>query len=109
MRCIKFSKIKQLSSTKEKSSRDPPMFSVKDVLKATQARLLHGNSKNQFKGVSTDTRSLKEGELFIAIKGEKFYVHQFLDEAILKKASGLMVSEDVPRRQDLAIFKVKDT
>jgi len=59
-------------------------------------------------GISTDTRSLKKGELFIALKGERFDGHDFIDEAIKKGAIGCIVSKNHIYENGLLI-KVKDT
>lgn len=60
--------------------------------------------------VSIDTRTLKPGDLFVAIQGERFDGHQFLQEACQKGASALVISNDsncigltVP------VLKVQDT
>ncbi|MCF6775181.1 UDP-N-acetylmuramoyl-tripeptide--D-alanyl-D-alanine ligase [Thiotrichales bacterium 19X7-9] len=45
----------------------------------------------EFQGVSIDTRTLKPGELFIAIKGEKIDGHTLIDQAKQKGASACMV------------------
>lgn len=42
-------------------------------------------------GVSTDTRTLKEGALFFALKGENYDAHHFLDRAF--KAAALVVNQ----------------
>lgn len=44
-------------------------------------------------GVSTDTRSLKSGDLFVALKGENFDGHHFLAAAKAAGASAALVSE----------------
>lgn len=46
------------------------------------------------KGISIDTRTLKEGEIFIAIKGKSFDGHSFLNEAFKKGARGAVVCHD---------------
>jgi UDP-N-acetylmuramoyl-tripeptide--D-alanyl-D-alanine ligase len=40
--------------------------------------------------ISTDTRSLKEGEFFIAIRGERFDGHAFIPDALGKGCSGVL-------------------
>jgi UDP-N-acetylmuramoyl-tripeptide--D-alanyl-D-alanine ligase len=45
-----------------------------------------------FSGVSTDTRSVSKGDLFVALSGENFDAHEFLGEAVEKGAAGLIVS-----------------
>jgi UDP-N-acetylmuramoyl-tripeptide--D-alanyl-D-alanine ligase len=45
----------------------------------------------EIKGVSIDSRNIREGELFIAIKGDRFDGHDFVPEAIGKGAWGALV------------------
>ncbi len=44
-----------------------------------------------FTGVSTDTRTLEQGQLFVALRGENFDGHRFLQQALDKGAVGLVV------------------
>ncbi len=60
------------------------MFSAKDILEATEGRLMSGNPAAEFSDVSTDTRKIEKGSLFIAIKGPNFDGHDFIKEAIEK-------------------------
>ncbi|MBT1450508.1 UDP-N-acetylmuramoyl-tripeptide--D-alanyl-D-alanine ligase [Glaciecola sp. XM2] len=57
--------------------------------------------------VSTDTRTLKPGDLFIALTGENFNGHEYILKALEKGASAVIVSQlvDCP----LPTIKVKDT
>ena len=52
--------------------------------------------KNQdvVSGISIDDRTIQKGDLFIAIKGDKFDGHDFIESAISKGASGVLVSEE---------------
>lgn len=45
--------------------------------------------------ISTDTRNVKKGDLFIALKGRNFDAHEFLDEAFSKGAAAVIVSKHV--------------
>ena len=47
----------------------------------------------RFDGVSTDTRSVARGELFVAIRGERFDGHDFLADAKARGASAALVDE----------------
>ncbi len=49
-----------------------------------------------FHGVSTDSRTLKPGNLFVALKGEHFDGHQFLEQAVNNGAIAALVSEASP-------------
>ncbi len=42
-------------------------------------------------GLSTDTRTLRAGEAFLALRGERFDGHRFLDDAVRAGASALIV------------------
>ena len=62
-------------------------------------------------GVSTDTRSLVPGALFVALSGENFDAHDFLDQAVDAGAAGLVV-RDLPDGLDsgrCAVIQVNDT
>lgn len=65
--------------------------------------------------VSTDTRTLKEGSLFIALKGPRYDAHDYLSVALQKGAAALIVSR-VPsglwqqaRKSGAAIILVNNT
>ena len=62
-------------------------------------------------GVCTDTRFLKDGEIFVALRGEKFDGHDFLEIAITKGAIALIVEEviSVKIRSLIPQFVVKNT
>ena len=61
----------------------------------------------EFKGCSTDSRTLVRDELFIAIKGVHFDGHDFLNSAIEKGAAAAMVERDCQPKLPLLI--VADT
>ena len=44
----------------------------------------------RFTGVSTDSRTLSEGQLFFAIRGVKFDGHRFIEQAIARGAAGVV-------------------
>jgi UDP-N-acetylmuramoyl-tripeptide--D-alanyl-D-alanine ligase len=63
------------------------------------------------KGISTDSRSIEKGELFLALKGSNFDGHKFAEDATVKGAVGLIVDHYLPVNLSNKIpqFKVKDT
>lgn len=87
-------------------------ISLDDVLISTGGSCLSKN-KTLFQGVGTDTRSDLNGKLFIALKGESFDAHDFLDQAVAHKAEGLLISRITPAIEKLAsevtIIQVSDT
>ncbi len=69
------------------------MFTVKDILTASKGKLLSGNPDEILTGLSTDTRKIKKGELFLAIKGGQYDGHSFILDAVSKGAAGVLVQE----------------
>ncbi len=64
---------------------------------------------SQYGSVSTDTRALEEGSLFVALRGDNFDGHAFLDQARKQGARGAVVDsipEDAP---PLRYYRVPDT
>ncbi|MEM7601909.1 MAG: magnesium-protoporphyrin IX monomethyl ester (oxidative) cyclase, partial [Verrucomicrobiota bacterium] len=55
--------------------------------------LLQGIPAQTVSAISTDTRALRGGELFVALKGERFDAHDYLDEAVAAGAGALLVQE----------------
>lgn len=66
------------------------MYSLTEIIQATGGRLIF-KGQESFKGLSIDSRTIKEGELFIALKGARFDGHDFVMDA-LKKGAGAIVS-----------------
>ncbi|MGH7651473.1 MAG: Mur ligase domain-containing protein, partial [Gemmatimonadaceae bacterium] len=60
--------------------------------------------------ITTDTRKIGKGDVFLALKGERFDGHDYLREAVRDGASALVVSRP-PRINTLSvpIFEVRDT
>lgn len=62
-----------------------------------------------FAGVSTDTRTLAAGELFVAIAGENFDGHDFVSDAVASGAAGVVVSRAVAIEARVPVYRVPDT
>jgi UDP-N-acetylmuramoyl-tripeptide--D-alanyl-D-alanine ligase len=60
------------------------------ILEELQGRL----QRMEIKGISIDSRTIKEGELFIAIRGDRYDGHTFVPDAIRKGAWGALVERD---------------
>lgn len=67
---------------------------------------LHGDDRG-FDGVSTDTRTIGEGELFVALSGPNFDGNKFVSHATSKGAAGAVVSS--PTSDSIAQIEVEDT
>jgi UDP-N-acetylmuramoyl-tripeptide--D-alanyl-D-alanine ligase len=84
------------------------MMTTEDIVAATGGEVVCSGPES-FMGVSIDSRKIREGELFIALKGERFDGHDFLSAA-LDKGSGAIVNlrESKPVK-GRTIICVKDT
>lgn len=90
-------------------------FTLDQVLTATHGQLLVSGA-GRFTSVSTDTRSLQPGALFIALRGERFDGHAYLEEARARGAAGALIQDAVPgicRRHtavgDWSVIEVTDS
>ena len=91
------------------------ILTIEEVLRATGGKLLQGKENAFFQGISTDSRTITEGELFIALKGPRFDGHHYALEALKKKAGGVLIGEDQVGDirwngyRSRAVIAVKDT
>jgi UDP-N-acetylmuramoyl-tripeptide--D-alanyl-D-alanine ligase len=77
---------------------------------AAAATVLQGTLRGhdaEFLGVSTDTRTLKRGDLFVALVGPNFDGHGFVNDAAGKGACGALVSHAL--EAEMATVLVDDT
>ena len=89
-----------------------PLWTKQELLKATNAddptlKFLIESNSNIF-GVSINDQTIKKGDLFIAIKGNRFDGHNFIKSAINKGAAGIIVSNLNAAKQFNALY-VTDT
>ena len=86
------------------------MLTAKDIVKATGGRLIQGSGSEKFFGVSIDSRTVQRGNLFIAIKGDRFDGHDFIKQVARKKIAAMVISKEnvnVPKK--IPVIKVADT
>ncbi len=73
------------------------LFTGDEVLAATGGTLLKGTTGRPVQRVCTDSRKVRKGDLFVALKGARFDGHRFIDEVFTRGANGVVV-EAFPRR-----------
>lgn len=71
-------------------------------------KLPHGTTETT--GITTDTRKIGKGNVFVALRGERFDGHDYLADAVRDGASAVVVSK-VPKLNALGVpvFEVRDT
>ncbi|MCL0062964.1 UDP-N-acetylmuramoyl-tripeptide--D-alanyl-D-alanine ligase [Peptococcaceae bacterium] len=85
-------------------------FTLGEITLAVDGELIQGDKNKTVSSVSIDTRTLKKGDLFFALRGTKYDAHEFLEQAVEKGASGLVVSkDDLSLKSSVPIIKVSDT
>jgi UDP-N-acetylmuramoyl-tripeptide--D-alanyl-D-alanine ligase len=68
------------------------MMTLHDAARALQGPLIGEDAL--FTGVSTDSRSIARGDLFVALKGPSFDGHDFIEQVHDKGAVGALVAQD---------------
>lgn len=91
-----------------------PYLSVSEISKILDLTLPVSFSnfpEQHYQFVSTDTRELSQGDVFVALKGENFDGHDFIPIAIAKGAAALITERpcSVEILKQLPNFVVKDT
>jgi UDP-N-acetylmuramoyl-tripeptide--D-alanyl-D-alanine ligase len=68
-------------------------WTIGDLIDVVGGRLLSGDAGAGLPEISIDTRTLKPGELYVAIRGERFDGHDFVEAAFGAGAAGALISE----------------
>lgn len=69
-------------------------FYLIDLINAVNGSFIIGNPHLPIKEIGIDTRTIKQGNLFFAIKGKFLDGHDYIKEAIEKKVSAIVYSKD---------------
>ena len=80
-----------------------------EILQATGGVVCGGNTSTVVTGVSTDSRKIRRGELFIPFVGEKFDGHSFIEDAVRAGATAFLTHKDVPVPEGVFTVRVGDT
>ena len=86
-------------------------LSILQIVDLAGAKLEQGDGKTSIERISTDSRTIKKGELFLALRGENFDGHKFVEDVGKAGAAGALVDLDwngkVPT--SFAILRAEDT
>jgi UDP-N-acetylmuramoyl-tripeptide--D-alanyl-D-alanine ligase len=84
------------------------MMDLAEAARVLSGRLEGANAR--FSGVSTDSRAVGTGDLFVALQGERFDGHAYVGEAARRGAAGALTSRHVTERgATLPQVVVRDT
>jgi UDP-N-acetylmuramoyl-tripeptide--D-alanyl-D-alanine ligase len=84
-------------------------LTVKELAGITGGELTTNNEDALVRTFSIDSRTICPGDFFIAVKGENFDGHDYIEEAVSKGASGLIVEREVHAEGVSHILKVTST
>ncbi len=85
------------------------MFKLEEIVQATNAEIIKNTTGIKDFSISTDTRKIKGGEIYLPLKGESFDGENFLTQAIEAGAEGCFISRDTYPENANLVLKVKDT
>jgi UDP-N-acetylmuramoyl-tripeptide--D-alanyl-D-alanine ligase len=84
-----------LGASPRSRDSEPPALTADDLRRLTGGRLLR-TSQRPIRGAAVDSRLVGDGQLFVALPGERTDGHRFLADAVAAGAAALVVSRPVP-------------
>ncbi len=82
---------------------------LRTILKTNLIALTSEVTDDSVIGITTDSRNIQPGEIFIALVGENFDGHNFVESALAKGAIAVVVSQSQKISSDIPKFVVQDT
>ena len=79
------------------------------MVSACGGELIKGSLATQFHRVNTDSRSAQAGDLFIALSGDRFDGHNFINEVAQKGVAAIVVERPLPSLPGCAVVQVANT
>lgn len=84
-------------------------LTVREVIQATGGKLISGSDTAALTDITTDSRNMGEGMLFIPLTGPTFNGHEFIAAAFECGAAAVLTQEDTEPLLDKTIIRVVDT
>jgi UDP-N-acetylmuramoyl-tripeptide--D-alanyl-D-alanine ligase len=88
--------------------RGDAMFSLREAAALIPGATVLGDDSVTFEHVSTDSRTAGPGDLFVALKGDRFDAHDFLPDVAARQIAAALVTR-TPADWSLPALKVADT
>ncbi len=82
---------------------------IYEIEKAINGKIIRGNPDLVVDNICTDSREVKNGDLFLPLKGEKHDAHKFIAEAVKKGADCVIIDRELKYKCNSALIKVEDT
>ncbi|HEX2925186.1 MAG TPA: UDP-N-acetylmuramoyl-tripeptide--D-alanyl-D-alanine ligase [Ruminiclostridium sp.] len=84
-------------------------FDCAELVRAVEGKLLWGEPGRTFTGVTTDSRKVEKGNLFIPLIGEKFDGHDYISQCFDAGAAVCITSKQIPQISGGTAVLVEDT
>lgn len=84
-------------------------FDCEELIKAVDGKLLWGDIHNVFSGITTDSRKVAKGNLFIPLVGERFDGHDYIEQCFDTGAKVCLTQKEIPERENCSAVLVNDT
>ncbi|MCX7710930.1 MAG: UDP-N-acetylmuramoyl-tripeptide--D-alanyl-D-alanine ligase [Clostridia bacterium] len=84
-------------------------LTCKEIMAATGGHLICGNPDSTIYRISTDSRKIYEGDLFIPIAGERFDGHDYIRSSFEAGASAAITHKEVGQIEGKTVIRVEDT
>jgi len=82
---------------------------LSELIKDLKIEKIKGDIDIDISGISQNSKTVKEGYLFVCIEGFVMDGHKFIPEAIQRGAGAILLQKDIPINMDISVIKVKDT
>ena len=84
-------------------------MTIAEILKGLNVKQVTGTLEKEIEGIAYDSRVVKKGFLFVAIKGLSVDGHAFIKDVISKGAAGVVTEKAVDVQNEVAVIEVDDS
>lgn len=84
------------------------MFNTDEIINATKAKVIKKETDLKNLIISTDTRTIEEGQIYLPLKGENFDGEDFITQALEKGAAGYFTTREVVYGAAKIVFQVQN-
>ncbi|HLA50034.1 MAG TPA: UDP-N-acetylmuramoyl-L-alanyl-D-glutamate--2,6-diaminopimelate ligase [Thermodesulfovibrionia bacterium] len=84
-------------------------MTIAEILKGLNVKRVTGPLEKEIEGIAYDSRIVKKGFLFVAIKGLSVDGHAFIKDVISKGAAGVVTEKAVDVQNEVAVIEVDDS
>ena len=81
-------------------------WNERHLLAATGGKVVAGRQRDLLQKISTDSRNLQSGDVFVALNGETFDGHAYIDAAVAQGAA-VVIAEQMPQRLETQVLYIQ--